>query len=189
MNMCVEKTSTISNIRETREIMALFLALSQIFTLVSSTPAPEDFPIGSALQLSPGDEPKSFDEEIPNSFTSAYINITRRDQHGWKWEKSEVGRYGGGHVGPAFGVIVHVSAENNPDDHTGCQLPFRSSRADRKLPDPGEPWIALIRRGRCNFEVKVENAFKSKAAGVLVYNDRDSTDLDKMKLSTDSGRK
>lgn len=161
-------------------------ALSQI---VSSTSGPEDFPIGAALQLSPGDDTKSFDDEIPNSFTSAYVNVTYKDGDStWKWERTEVGRYGGGYVGPAIGVVVHVSADNDPNDHSGCRLPFRSSRSDRQLPKPGEPWIALIKRGHCNFESKVDNAFKSKAAGVLVYNDRDSMDLDKMKLSNDNDR-
>lgn len=98
-------------------------------------------------------------------------------------------RYGGGYVGPAYGIIVHVTSDKNPDDHTGCELPFRSSRPDGMLPQPGEPWIALIKRGKCNFEAKVDNAFKSNAAGVLVYNDRDSNGLEKMKLANNAGRK
>lgn len=67
-------------------------------------------------------------------------------------------------------------------------MPFESSRSDRQLPPVGT-WIALIRRGGCNFEIKVENAFRSNAAGVLVYNDRDSANLDKMKLSSEPRRK
>uniref|UniRef100_A0A1Y1LZ18 RING-type domain-containing protein n=1 Tax=Photinus pyralis TaxID=7054 RepID=A0A1Y1LZ18_PHOPY len=165
------------------------VTFSQIIAIVSSTSGPEDFPIGAALQLSPGDDARSFDDEIPNSFTSAYVNVTYKDSaNTWKWERTEVGRYGGGYVGPAFGVVVHVTADNDPSDHSGCRLPFRSSRGDRQLPKPGEPWIALIKRGHCNFESKVDNAFKSKATGVLVYNDRDSVDLDKMKLSNDNDR-
>lgn len=85
-------------------------------------------------------------------------------------------------------MIVHVTSEKNPDDHTGCELPFRSSLPDGRLPQPGEPWIALIKRGKCNFEAKVDNAFKSNAAGVLVYNDRDSSGLEKMKVANIVGR-
>lgn len=99
------------------------------------------------------------------------------------------GRYGGGFVSSAQGVVIHVTSDTNINDHTGCQLPFRSTRSTGQLPPPGEPWIALIRRGRCNFEVKVDNAFRSKASGVVVYNDRDSPNLDKMKLSTDNTSK
>ncbi|KAF7263038.1 hypothetical protein GWI33_003701, partial [Rhynchophorus ferrugineus] len=86
---------------------------------------------------------------------------------------------------PAYGLLVHVTSKHRPDDHTGCLYPFESSRSDGKLPLPGTPWIALMKRGQCNFDRKVENAFKSRASGVLVYNDRDSSSLDKMKLSND----
>lgn len=90
--------------------------------------------------------------------------------------------------GPASGELVHVTSSVKPNDHTGCQMPFESSRPDRLLPPPGT-WIALIKRGGCNFEIKVENAFRSNATGVLVYNDRDSASLDKMKLSSEPRRK
>lgn len=89
--------------------------------------------------------------------------------------------------GPASGELVHVTAPVKPNDHTGCQMPFESSRSHKQLPPPGT-WIALIKRGGCNFEIKVENAFRSNAAGVLVYNDRDSASLDKMKLSSEPKR-
>lgn len=130
-------------------------------------------------------------DDYQDSYTTAYLNVTKYNEEtgGWTWDKTEVGRYGGGYVGPAFGVIVHVSTALDPNNHTGCEMPLMSSREDRRLPPPGEPWIALIKRGECNFEVKVDNAYKSNAAGVLVYNDRDSSTLDKMKLSQDSGRK
>lgn len=138
------------------------------------------------------------DDSRADTFTSAFINVSYEtavtsngggDGGGWKWNQSEVGRYGGGYVGPASGLLVHVTSRGRRDDHTGCVLPFDSSRPDGRLPPPGQPWIALIKRGRCNFEVKVENAFRSNAAGVLVYNDRDSSQLDKMKLSSDSRSK
>ncbi|KAL3266065.1 hypothetical protein HHI36_010252 [Cryptolaemus montrouzieri] len=131
-----------------------------------------------------------FPEDNPNdSYTTAFLNVTKFDENGgWAWDKTEVGRYGGGFVGPASGQIVHITSQHDINDHTGCQLPFLSSRADQQLPPPGEPWIALIKRGKCNFEVKVENAFRSNAAGVVVYNDRDSSNLDKMKLSSYAGR-
>ncbi|XP_061717293.1 E3 ubiquitin-protein ligase goliath-like isoform X2 [Cydia pomonella] len=45
-----------------------------------------------------------------------------------------------------------------------------------------------MRRGSCNFEIKVQNAWRANASAVLIYNDRDTTVLEKMKLSTDNGR-
>ncbi|CAH1159777.1 unnamed protein product [Phaedon cochleariae] len=146
------------------------------------SPSPEDWVSGAPFS------PYSPDDNRVDTFTSAFLNVTFLTEDGWKWDKTDVGRYGGGYVGPASGELVHITSLVRPDDHTGCQTPFGSSRSDRQLPPADTPWIALVKRGRCNFEVKVENAFRSNAAGVLVYNDRDSASLDKMKLSAESRR-
>lgn len=159
--------------------MAVVFTLTQLFALVTSNPSPEDWAATSAIHTISDD----------NSFISAYINVSREEDGSWKWDKTDVGRYGGGYVGPAYGYVIHVTADGDPNDHTGCHLPFRSTRPDRQLPQPHEPWVALIKRGKCNFEVKVDNAFKSNAVGVLVYNDRDSASLDKMRISSDNGSK
>lgn len=161
-------------------VLAILVSFMHIITVVLPSPTPEDWSSGQFGFA---------DDSNGDMFATAFINVTYFNQNEWVWEREEVGRYGGGYVGPAHGIVVHVTADDNPNDHTGCHLPFRSTRKDRRLPDPGESWIALIKRGKCNFEVKVENAFRSNAAGVLVYNDRDSDSLDRMKLSTDNGRK
>ncbi|CAG5054295.1 unnamed protein product [Parnassius apollo] len=96
------------------------------------------------------------------------------------------GKYGEGYVGSSRGVAVHVRA-SGPDgerDHSGCKWPLLSVAAPTE-PLPSEPWIAVIRRGSCNFEIKVQNAWRANASAVLIYNDRDATSLEKMKLSTD----
>lgn len=36
--------------------------------------------------------------------------------------------------------------------------------------------------------LQVQNAWRANASAVLIYNDRDTTVLEKMKLSTDNGR-
>ncbi|KAH1026438.1 hypothetical protein HUJ05_000108 [Dendroctonus ponderosae] len=120
-----------------------------------------------------------------NTFISAYLNVTFKTDHGWKWDKTDVGRYGGSYIGPAYGLLVHVTSKHDQADHFGCIYPYDSSRSDGKLPHSGTPWIALIKRGKCNFDVKVDNAFKSGAGGVLIYNDRMAPTLDKMKLTND----
>ena len=38
------------------------------------------------------------------------------------------------------------------------------------------PWIALIRRGKCNFVDKIENAFKHNASAVIIYDFETSKD-------------
>uniref|UniRef100_A0AAR5PM32 RING-type domain-containing protein n=3 Tax=Dendroctonus ponderosae TaxID=77166 RepID=A0AAR5PM32_DENPD len=123
-----------------------------------------------------------------NTFISAYLNVTFKTDHGWKWDKTDVGRYGGSYIGPAYGLLVHVTSKHDQADHFGCIYPYDSSRSDGKLPHSGTPWIALIKRGKCNFDVKVDNAFKSGAGGVLIYNDRMAPTLDKMKLTNDPRR-
>lgn len=40
-----------------------------------------------------------------------------------------------------------------------------------------------------NSWLQVQNAWRANATAVLIYNDRDTTTLEKMKLSTDNGRK
>lgn len=161
--------------------MALVMSFGQILTVVSTASSPEDWAATYSYPLhAEGD-----------SFTSAYLNVTYEDAETGLYvsDKTEVGRYGGGFIGPAAGYIVHVRSELDLKDHTGCQMPLKSSVGDGKLPPQGEPWIALIKRGKCNFEVKVENAYRSNAVAVLVYNDRDSATLDKMRLAPDNGSK
>ncbi|KPI98196.1 Protein goliath [Papilio xuthus] len=99
------------------------------------------------------------------------------------------GKYGEGFVGSSRGVAVHVRAvgPEGEKDHTGCKWPLLSSAAPGE-PLPTEPWVAVIKRGNCNFEIKVNNAWRANATAVLIYNDRDAPDLEKMKLSTDNGR-
>ncbi|KAG8232114.1 hypothetical protein J437_LFUL011657 [Ladona fulva] len=111
-------------------------------------------------------------------YTTAILNVTYwdPDTNTTKSESKEIGKYGEGRVGPVSGVLVHVG----PEDDRGCVLPLTQD------PLPTEPWIALIRRGECNFDVKVENAYKSHAAGVIIFDIKNSSNLEKMKLSPQS---
>ncbi|XP_073954675.1 ring finger protein goliath isoform X2 [Choristoneura fumiferana] len=138
-----------------------------------------------SVRYGPGD-----DRFASDTYTQANINITYEDEHGEIYtETSESGKYGEGHIGSSRGVAVHVRAKGpgGEHDHTGCTWPLLSAAAPLE-PLPEEPWIAVIRRGSCNFEIKVQNAWRANASAVLIYNDRDTTVLEKMKLSTDNGR-
>ncbi|XP_045504825.1 protein goliath-like isoform X2 [Colias croceus] len=168
------------------------LALSWVVTLVGCHSPGSEL---ESVRYGPGDERFTSD-----TYTIANINITYEDEHGEIFnDTSEVrkthfasqftGKYGEGYIGSARGMAVHVRARG-PDgehDHTGCKWPLLSVAAPHD-PLPSEPWIAVIRRGSCNFEIKVQNAWRANASAVLIYNDRDTTLLEKMKLSTDSGR-
>lgn len=118
-------------------------------------------------------------EETADSYTTAYLNVTSYDLTTGlmvQSDKSEIGKFGEYHVGVASGVLLHVVGTDG--DRNGCAPPVRGVQ---KLPVVG-PWIALVRRGKCSFQNKVDNARRAGASAVIVYNDRESTDLDKMKL-------
>ncbi|XP_039295102.1 protein goliath-like isoform X2 [Nilaparvata lugens] len=118
-----------------------------------------------------------------DSYTTAFINVTFRDPSTGRWhsETDEIGKFGGYHVGPAAGVLVHV-IDAGGELNTACTLPLRRGPAPG-FNIPAEPWIALVKRGGCNFQVKVDHALRYNASGVIVYNDRDKASLEKMKLA------
>ncbi|XP_054261350.1 E3 ubiquitin-protein ligase goliath-like isoform X7 [Macrosteles quadrilineatus] len=119
-------------------------------------------------------------------YTTAYLNITFVDPVTGRTvrEKTEIGKFGESYIGVSSGVLVHV---RSGADNSGCTLPFRSTAGSGQLPK--ESWIALVKRGGCNFQVKVDNAYASNASGIIVYNDRDSSVLEKMKLTLRAKRR
>ena len=114
----------------------------------------------------------------------AYINTTYISNGIVYSDNTESGKYGETYVGPAYGVLIHVRSGSNKDP-TACTLPLiTSSTQDGTLP-VSEPWIALIKRGECDFGVKVKNAILSNASAVLVYNDLDANSLETMRIPSD----
>jgi hypothetical protein len=114
--------------------------------------------------------------------TYAYINITYNTSDGAVHsEDKESGKFGETSVGSAYGLLIHVRSEFNQNP-TACTPPLIThSTEDGKLP-VSEPWIALIKRGECDFGDKMKNAIHSNAFAVIVYNDREATDLDRMRI-------
>ena len=115
----------------------------------------------------------------------AHINVTYVGLDGEvRSDTSETGKFGETHVGSAAGTLVHVRSRDTGDP-TACSLPLgTNSTADHKLPTT-EPWVALIKRGNCDFAVKVRHALRYNASAVLIYNDRESPSLDKMSIPPD----
>lgn len=93
--------------------------------------------------------------------------------------RSEKAKYGEGKILNVEGKLVHITSTRDLTDHSGCDEEMLGTKG---RPIPNEPWIALIKRGKCNFEEKVKHAWVHNASGVIVYNDRDSINLDKMKI-------
>lgn len=117
---------------------------------------------------------------IVDSFVYAVINYTYLTADGTQLpNSSEQGRYGEGKVQGAHGVLVHVTKQDNSDDHTACTHEIVRSNS-KALPSKG--WIALVKRGKCTFEDKVQNVWLKGAVGIIVYNDKSSKELEKMQI-------
>lgn len=121
------------------------------------------------------------DDRLAEQFVLAYVNYSYVAPDGQEVHfAEEKGKYGEGRIFNVRGLLVHVTSRYDELDHTACSPHIRGTRG-RELPPPGT-WVALIKRGKCNFEDKVKHAWMHKALGVIVYNDRDSSNLDKMKI-------
>lgn len=117
---------------------------------------------------------------IVDSFVYAVINYTYSTIDGKQIpNSSEQGRYGEGKVQNAYGVLVHVTMEDNLEDHTACTHGIAGTNR-RAL--PSKAWIALVKRGKCTFEDKVQNVWLRGAVGIIVYNDKNSKELEKMQI-------
>lgn len=114
----------------------------------------------------------------------AYINTTYNTSDGMiHSDNTESGKYGETNVGSAYGVLIHVRSVSTGEP-TACTSPLTTySTPDGRLP-VSEPWIALIKRGQCEFSLKVMNAVQSNASAVLVYNDKDTNVLDTMRIQS-----
>ena len=116
--------------------------------------------------------------------TLAFINLS------WLVEKEmkrmedlqERSKYGMGRVMDADGRLVHVTDSYNKHDHSGCNESLSDSFGI-PLEDIVTPWIALIKRGGCDFEKKIMNVYKRKASGVIIYNNVSGIELNYMKIT------
>lgn len=174
------------------------ISLQQILTLVLSASI-------VAANSSPSSDMNQHTDYSPNQISTSYgipvdhqtdrsyspmdvwvfatINITYNSTDETETqpiERSEKAKYGEGKILNVAGKLVHITSKTDPNDHSGCD---KEMLGTKQAPLPvNEPWVALIRRGKCNFEDKVKHAWEHHADGVIVYNDRDSINLDKMKI-------
>lgn len=77
------------------------------------------------------------------------------------------------------GVLVHVKSQgrNGTVNHYGCDTILN------ELP-PGEKWIALVKRGQCEYDLKLEQVLQKNGVGMVVYDRELSDTLADMKLSS-----
>lgn len=128
-----------------------------------------------------------FEVSDANRFiTLAFINMSWLEDGELRWteDRQERSKYGMGRVMDVEGRLVHVTDANNEKDHSACNSSLRDS-SGIPLDEIPTPWIALIRRGRCDFEKKIWNVFKAKASGVIIYNNITGSELNYMKITKD----
>ncbi|XP_055527408.1 E3 ubiquitin-protein ligase goliath isoform X1 [Wyeomyia smithii] len=145
---------------------------------LTSFSQPTEFSNGVSSFALPAEDRMAFD-----SYTLAYLNYSYVDSNKIPNQEGDlIGKYGEGRILNRTGLLVHVTKSDNEDDHTGCTKDWNGTKG-RPLPPLGVQWIALIKRGSCNFEEKVKHAYTHGAAGVIIYNDKDDPRLDKMKIN------
>lgn len=99
----------------------------------------------------------------------ALVNLTYKDQKGvLKSKVRGMGWYASDGIRDAEqGVLVHVRSEYNKSVYACTKIIQPSIESESK-------WIALIKRGECNFTTKVINAaMKSNASAVVIYNNEE----------------
>ncbi len=105
---------------------------------------------------------------------TAIVNITYKDPATGqiRSEKEECGMYGiSSRLEAESGVVVHVRTSDNQTH--GCTVPVNIPK--------GTKWIALVERGHCKFNKKIENsAIHRNASAVVIYNNKDENDLLRM---------
>jgi PA domain len=116
--------------------------------------------------------------------TLAFINISwfERSEIKWKEDPQERSKYGMGRVMDVEGRLIHITDANNAKDHSACNDSLRDSFG-HSLDTIAVPWIALIKRGSCDFEKKIMNVYKQKASGVIIYNNISGSELNYMKIT------
>lgn len=165
-----------------QQTVALLVCVSLVAAIQASPSDLGAFPSQNDLPnvVSPFALPADKHQYVPmDVWVSATLNFSYIGDEGEPVTRYEQAKYGEGKILSVEGKLVHVTSVKNKSDHTGCDPEMMGTNWEEV---PNEPWIALIKRGRCNFEDKVKHAWLKNASGVIVYNDRDSINLDKMKI-------
>lgn len=115
--------------------------------------------------------------------TLAFINISWFDgQDRWMEDRQERCKYGMGRVMDVEGHLIHITDADDHRDHSGCNESLNDSFGN-SIKDIKAPWIALIKRGGCDFERKILNVFRAHAIGVIIYNNVSGNELNYMKIT------
>lgn len=123
--------------------------------------------------------PSQSERNLPSElYVLAFINYT----YDGEIFNEEVAKFGEGPVPTIVtGQLVHITTDDDNLNHTACSKNLRGTHGE-PLPGKDIHWIALIKRGHCKFDEKVQNVIIYNAAAVIIYNDEDRKDLHKMRI-------
>lgn len=122
------------------------------------------------------------DEQRADVFWTAFITYSYKVDDIIKEYGREMGKFGEGRVMNVTGSLVHIRDALHYFDNTGCNDFYLGN-----IPETFQSWIALIKRGNCTFDLKVENARRYGANGVIIYNDdRPNQKVEKMKIDLEN---
>lgn len=116
--------------------------------------------------------------------TLAFVNVSWMEDgvEKFKEDDHEKSKYGMGRVYDVEGRLVHITDPDDQNDHSACNDTLNDSFG---FPISGikYPWIALIKRGGCDFEKKIWHVYMQRAAGVIIYNNNSGVELNYMKIT------
>jgi PA domain len=116
--------------------------------------------------------------------TLAFLNVSwfENGMEKFKEDEHEKSKYGMGRVMDVTGRLVHVSDAEDLYDHSACNASLTDSFGNSLSRMHSVPWIALIKRGGCDFEKKILHVYNYRAVGAIIYNNNSGTELNYMKI-------
>ena len=81
-------------------------------------------------------------------------------------KENGTGKYGIGSLAVnGSGVVVHVRVAETEENH-GC---WDYINVNNESVSSDQPWIALVQRGKCKFQQKVDMATLHNASAIVIY--------------------
>ncbi|XP_040572053.1 E3 ubiquitin-protein ligase goliath [Lepeophtheirus salmonis] len=121
------------------------------------------------------------EEEEEEAYWTAFIDISYQVGGDLHKDISETGQYSPWNSQSVEGLPGELVNMNG--SRKGCFPPFNTTYFPSG--SQHQPWIALLERGECLFNQKIENAIAHGASGVLMYDDREQLRLESMKIRSD----
>eukprot|EP00093_Oithona_nana_P001479 01479.XXX_2201_3897_1 [CDS] Oithona nana genome sequencing. len=121
------------------------------------------------LCMGPNIRADPLQNKVITDYYTAFLNITYfdGDRGVFHTERTETGRFSTNIPKDFSGQVVIMANKRDTNEseaiYTGCQGPFEPNWPS------SQPWIALVQRGDCTFNQKIQNALDLKASGILIY--------------------